>query len=149
MTVFEHNFESDTLKNTEVIDNNRWLFLDATNQVSPNFTMPPLPEGIGISFLNSIKSKRWLRATATFLAPTKEGTDWSMTQFIIEFRKGNETLRSNMVRPHRLMGDGEKRTIWLDAKVPKGDFDNVNVRFWNAGGNKKMLIDDLKVQTFN
>ena len=72
-----------------------------------------------------------------------------MTQFIIEFRKGNETVRSNMVRPHRLMGDGEKRTIWLDAKVPKGDFDNVNVRFWNAGGQKKMLIDDLKVQTFN
>jgi hypothetical protein len=48
--------------------------------------------------------------------------------------------------PHR---DGETRTIWLDAKVPKADFDTVVVRFWNAGGDKKMLINNLLVQTFN
>ena len=47
------------------------------------------------------------------------------------------------------MGDGETRTIWLDAKVPTADFDAVVVRFWNAGGDKKMLINNLSVQTFN
>ena len=72
-----------------------------------------------------------------------------MTQFILEFKKGNEVVRRNMVRPHRLMGDNETRTIWLDAKVPNADFDTVNIRFWNAEGDKKMWIGDLIVQSFN
>jgi hypothetical protein len=138
-TVFEHNFDKDSLKNSEIIDNNRWFFLDANNQTPESFVIPPL----------SIKDKKWLRAQATFRATTKEWNFWLMTQFIVEFKKGNDVVRSNMVRPHRLMGDNETRTIWLDAKVPKADFDTVVVRFWNAGGDKKMLIDNLIVQTFN
>jgi hypothetical protein len=138
-TVFEHHFETDSLKNSEIIDGNRWMFLDAANQTSENYNIPPL----------SIKSKKWLRAQATFRTTIKEGNFWAMTQFIIEFKKGNDVVRTNMVRPQRLMGDNETRTVWLDAKVPKADFDAVVVRFWNAGGDKKMLIDDLVVQSFN
>ncbi len=141
-TVFEHHFDTDSLKNTEIIDGNRWLFLDAGNQISENYNLPPLS-------ISSIKSKKWLRAQATFRTTSKEWNFWTMTQFIIEFKKGNEVIRINMVRPHRLMGDNETRTVWLDAKVPKGDFDSIIIHFWNAGGDKKMFIDDLTVQTFN
>ncbi len=141
-TVFEHNFEADSLKNREIIDGNRWMFLDAANQTSENYNLPPLS-------ITGIKSKKWLRAQATFRTTIKEGNFWAMTQFIIEFKKGNDVVRTNMVRPQRLMGDNETRTVWLDAKVPKADFDTVVVRFWNAGGDKKILIDNLLVQTFN
>lgn len=138
-TVFEHNFEGDSLKNTEIIDGNRWLFLDAANQTSDNFNLQPV----------SIKDNKWLRAQATFRTTTREGNIWSMTQFIIEFKKGNDVIRTNIVRPQRLMGDNETRTIWLDAKVPNADFDSVLVHFWNGGGEKKILIDNLVVQSFN
>ncbi len=141
-TVFEQNFEADSSKNTAIIEGNRWLFLDATNQVSTTYDLDPLS-------INGIKSKKWLRAQATFKATAKEWNFWAMTQFIVEFKKGNNIVRTNMIRPHRLMGDGETRTIWLDAKVPSSDFDKVVVRFWNAGGDKKMFVDNLTVQTFN
>lgn len=149
-TIFENNFEKDSSKNTEIIDGNRWLFLDKNNQTSENYNLPPLPEKSGRErSISGIKNKKWLRAQATFRATTKEWNFWAMTQFIIEFKKGNDVVRTNMVRPHRLMGDNETRTIWLDAKVPNKDFDSVVIRFWNADGDKKMLIDNLSVQTFN
>ena len=149
-TIFENNFEKDSSKNTEIIDGTRWLFLDKNNQTSENFNLPPLPEKSGRErSISGIKSKKWLRAQATFRATTKEWNFWAMTQFIIEFKKGNDVVRTNMVRPHRLIGDNETRTIWLDAKVPNKDFDSVVIRFWNADGDKKMLIDNLSVQTFN
>ena len=138
-SVFYQNFEKDSSKNTEVINGNRWLFLDETNQMSESYNLPPL----------SIKNKKWVRATATFRATAREWDYWAMTQFIIEFKKGDKVLRSNMVRPHRLMSDNETRTVWLDAKVPNMDFDTVTIRFWNAGGHKKMLFDNLLVQSFN
>ncbi|MBL7818815.1 MAG: hypothetical protein JNL70_27700 [Saprospiraceae bacterium] len=138
-TIFEQNFEKDSSKNTEIIEGNRWLIVDAAHPTSETFNLPPL----------SIRGKNWLRVQATFKATVKEWNFWAMTQFIIEFKKGDQVLRSNMVRPHRLMSDGEVRTVWLDAKVPKVDFDAVTVRFWNAGGDKKMWVDNLVVQTFN
>ena len=138
-TVFLHHFEADFLKNTDIIDGKRWFYLDAIHQLSPDYQIPPL----------SIKSKKWLRAQATFRTTIKEGNFWTMTQFIIEFKKGNDVVRTNMVRPQRLIGDNETRTVWLDAKVPNVDFDTVTIRFWNAGGDKKMLLNDLVVQTFN
>ena len=138
-TIFEHNFEKDSSKNIEIIDGNHWLFLDVTHQVSTSYNLDPL----------SIKGKKWLRAQATFRATAKEGNFWAMTQFIIEFKKGDAIVRTNMVRPHRIMNDNETRTVWLDAKVPSADFDTVVVRFWNAGGDKKIFIDNLVVQSFN
>ena len=141
-TVFEHHFEGDSLQNTEILEGNRWFYLDGTHQLSQDYNIPPLS-------ISSIKGKKWLRAQATFRTTTKEWNFWAMTQFILEFKKGNEVVRRNMVRPHRLMGDNETRTIWLDAKVPNADFDTVNIRFWNAEGDKKMWIGDLIVQSFN
>jgi hypothetical protein len=141
-TVFTNDFERDSVKNTEIMDTNRWLLLDKDHQLSEHYNLPPL-------CITRIKSKKWLRAQATFRATIKEWNPWSMTEFIVEFKKGKEVVRANMVRPHRLMSDSETRTVWLDAKVPKVDFDTIVVRFWNAGGEKKIWVNDLIVQTFN
>lgn len=99
--------------------------------------------------LDSIKGKKWLRATATFRTTQNEPVEWAMGQWIILFKKGDQIVRSNMLRPQRLMTHQETKRIWLDAKIPKKDFDTVLIYLWNAGTKQTFYIADLKVICFN
>ncbi len=137
---YTNNFEADTsthLSKDSVIAGKKSLYLDKTHQVS-EYLLP-----------NFDKNKTWLRAVATFYIREKETDVWKMAKFQIIFKKNEHIVRINEIRLQRLMNDFETRPITLDAKIPKIDFDSVFIGFDNNGGNKKIWIDDLSVETFD
>ena len=93
----------------------------------------------------------WVRATADFRCGNKEWATWYMAQMAVEFYdENNENIKSNMIRVYRFMDDGSTNTIFLDASFPKKEKVNkIKIQFWNAEGTKKLLIDNLKVETFD
>ena len=71
-----------------------------------------------------------------------------MSKLVVYFKNKNQIVRVNEIRLQRLMNDRETRRLWIDAKIPKSDFDSVFLRFDNNGGNKKIWIDDVSVEVF-
>ncbi|HEU4471111.1 MAG TPA: hypothetical protein VFR58_08515 [Flavisolibacter sp.] len=127
--VYANNFD-DASGNEE-----KSLVLDSLRQFSPEyfFTLP--------------KGKGRLRATALFLAPQKEWDTWKMACFMVRFYRKDELLETALLRVHRLLQDGSARSIALDAHVPDGA-DRASTVFWNAGGSKKLVVDELRVIVF-
>ena len=71
-----------------------------------------------------------------------------MTQFVLRFYKDDRQLQYNQVRVHRILKDGDTKTILLDARIPGEEFNKVTVVFWNSEGEKKIIIDNLKLICF-
>ena len=146
--IYTNDFENDTAQsivNQNVINGNKSLSVDKLHPYSPKIEIP-----LSIVALNTtIKNKKWLRATATFRAVSKEWNTWSMMQWIVTLKKGEQEVNSFYLRPHRIMNEGETKKIWLDAKISRYDFDKIVISFWNTDSDKHMLIDDLTVETFN
>ena len=149
--IYKNDFENDTAQsivNQNVINGNKSLSVDKQHPYSPKIDIPLLPRSAR-SDNGSIKNKKWLRATATFRAVSKEWNTWSMMQWIVTLKKGEQEVKSFYLRPHRIMNDGETKKIWLDAKIQRYNFDKISISFWNTDSEKQMLIDDLIVETFN
>ena len=146
--IYKNDFENDTAQsivNQNVINGNKSLSVDKQHPYSPKIDIP-----LSIEAQNTaIKNKKWLRATATFRAVSKEWNTWSMMQWIVTLKKEEQEVKSFYLRPHRIMADGETKKIWLDAKIQRYNFDKIIVSFWNTDSEKQMLIDDLTVETFN
>ena len=137
--IYTNNFETDTVSNLStdaVIAGKKSLYLDKDHQVTDYLL--PLPD----------KNKHWLRANATFYIDQKEWDKWKMSKLVVYFKNKNQIVRVNEIRLQRLMNDRETRRLWIDAKIPKSDFDSVFLRFDNNGGNKKIWIDDVSVEVF-
>ncbi len=143
--IYKNDFENDTAQsivNQNVINGNKSLSVDKQHPYSPPIEIP-------LSIEANIKDKKWLRATATFRAVSKEWRTWSMMQWIVTLKKGEQEVKSFYLRPHRIMNDGETKKIWLDAKIQRYDFDKISISFWNTDSYKQTLIDDLIVEIFN
>lgn len=140
--LYANNFEaSDTaLANCTLpaIEGRRSFCLHAGRQYSPVFELPLLPA-----------EDRWLRAGATFRVGLKEWNTWRMTQFIVQFWRGEQAVHTRFIRVHRLLSDGETQEIHLDTPLPDEDFDRVTVGFWHADGDKEILIDQLYIETYH
>jgi hypothetical protein len=54
-----------------------------------------------------------------------------------------------MQRVHRLLDDNGNKVIALDMKLPKAEYDSVQVLFWNGASDKPIWIDGLNVASFN
>ncbi len=90
----------------------------------------------------------WLRASADFLAPWKEWNVWKMMQFIIVFNdKSDHKIKERMIRVYRLLSDNKLKNLFLDSKIPPNT-ESVTIKFWNAQSDKKILIDNLKLETY-
>ncbi len=140
--LFKNNFETDTLQNIvnqNIINGLKSLSVDKAHPYSPKYE---------ISTSNP-NYKKWLRTSAVFKATQKEWNTWSMMQWIVTLKKGEQEVKSFYLRPHRIMVDGETKIINLDAKIQRYDFDKIVVSFWNTDSEKQMIIDDLKVELFN
>ena len=139
--IYQNDFENDTAQsivNQNIINGKKSLSVDKLHPYSPKIEIPL-----------SINNKKWLRTTATFKAVSKEWNTWSMMQWIVTLKKGEQEVKSFYLRPHRIMNDGETKKIWLDAKIQRYNFDKISISFWNTDSDKQMLIDDLMVETFN
>jgi len=90
----------------------------------------------------------WIRVEADFSIQQKEWDIWKMTQFIVKFRKNDTAIKSKMIRLHRILKDGESKSIHIDLKKPDSDFDQIEIQFWNADSDKEIQIQNLKVESY-
>ena len=139
VNLYENNFNEDSSANatTENAIEGKSLYLDKEKQFSTEYTIPAPPKG-----------KKWIRASANFRIFQKEWTSWKMTQFVMRFSKDDKRIQTNQVRVQRILKDGDTKTILLDALIPDQEFNKVSIVFWNSEGEKKVIIDNLKVVSF-
>lgn len=140
-TLAAWDFESDTSHtNCDIapIQGEHSLCMNASTEFSPNFDVP-VPS----------KESTWLRISADYRCAAKEWETWKMCMVKVSFIKGEKTVKSNFLRIFRFLHDGQTRNIYLDARIPKKDFDKIIINYWNPGGQKSLSIDNLKVEAFN
>lgn len=140
--LYDNNFEqSDTAMaacTLPPIEGQRSFCLHAGRQYGPTVELPLAPA-----------TDRWLRAGATFRVALKEWNTWRMTQLIVQFWRGEEAIKTRVIRPPRLLSDGETQEIFLDTPLPDEPFDRLTVSFWHADGDKEILIDQLYIETYH
>lgn len=121
-------------------DNSRQVLLNSENQSSEEITVPLLSDTARFD---------WLRVSVHVSIEEKEWNFWTMTQFIVEFGNGEETVAGSMMRLQRQLHRGEEKDIYLDLPRPEKAFDRIVIKFWNAGGNKEIRIRNIKAEIFD
>ncbi len=114
------------------------LVLNAENQFSKPVVVPLSDEG----------DYDWVRASADFQLGPKEWNVWKMTQLILRFKRGEETIKERRMRVQRFMYDGQRKRLYLDVRKPAEPFDAVELLFFNGGSDKKVLVSGLQIETF-
>ena len=89
--------------------------------------------------------KGWYRVSAKAFFPEKEWNVWGQTQFNVGFYKADKTVKQKMIRIQRITEQGSWNEVYVDIKVPHGDYDKLGIYFWNANSSKAIYIDDIKV----
>lgn len=139
--VYQNNFEAGMEMwadcPIEPIEGERSVCLGGAQQFSPVFSFP-LPQEGG----------RKLRATATFRTQNKEWDTWKMTQFIVRLKQDDQTVHERAIRIFRLLGDNETKDLHIDILLPRRAFNQAEVMFWNADGDKPIAVDNLRVERF-
>ena len=141
--IYSNGFEADTTATTEApVAGTRSMLLNQAQQFSPIYTVYGPPA-------NPDAMPKWVRATVTFKCDPKEWNWWQMTQFVIRFKRSDNIIKERVIRLQRHVDGGEVKTVYFDTQLPGAGFDKMEVLFWNAGGDKTVRLDDLKVETFD
>jgi hypothetical protein len=90
----------------------------------------------------------WLRTSAVVTAEARESVNWKMPQFIVEFYADGNPRDRYWYRMHRILNEGDRRRLTLDLRRPGPEVDELRFYFWNAGGDKRTVVEDLRVETF-
>jgi hypothetical protein len=91
----------------------------------------------------------WIRASATFRCGLKEWDVWRMTQFSVRFYMDDQPVKDRHIRLQRLLSDNETREVFIDVRTPKKPFNEIAVWLWNAGSEKPLLMDNLRIEAFD
>ncbi len=135
---YVNNFDSDsTAISDRALEGSRSIRLDKDFQRTEPY-----------NFKIANPQAEWIRATALFSSDAREYNVWKMAQFIVQFFDGDNIVKTNFIRVHRILSPGEVKEIYLDARLPKVEFDRVSISFWNAGSETTLRIDNLKVESF-
>lgn len=112
--------------------------LNGANPFTPELSIPFNPS-----------SAHWVRVEATVRTPQKEWDVWRMPQLVVRFYDGDKTVKEKMIRTHRLVHDGQTRTLFMDVRLPERTFDRLAVFFWNVNSEKETWVDEIKVDAFD
>ena len=138
--VYQNDFIPDTgsCYFTDTVKGTKSILLNKEHQNSHIYKFP---------FMG--KNTKWIRVQATFHCEEKEYYLWGMAEFIVRLVNKNKLVKENMIRVYRVLEPHETKAIALDMKLPDVHYDSVNIYFWNAGSDKPIWINNLKVWTFN
>jgi hypothetical protein len=138
--IYSNNLEGDTSLpvRTDAIEGGRSILLNRQRAWSNKYTLPI-----------ALGKAGWMRVQACFRVKEKEWTPWLMTQFIAELTNNGQRVKENMLRVHRFLDNGDTRDIFMDIKVPKEHVDSCKIHFWNVESERSILIDDIKVWSFD
>ncbi len=141
--IWQNDFEEDTNRHTLLTDlkpiqGKRSLQLDESTRFAIPYKFPAA----------NVKA-HWLQADADYYCEHMENTVWSMSELIVGTYKNGELLKQNTIRAHRVLGDGVTKKISLYMDIHDQAFDSISVGFWNGYSTKRVLIDNVKVYTFD
>ncbi len=135
---FEEHPDTNLVQNQHSHAGKRAIFLSKDAPYAPEMYVDA----------SQIKSE-WIRVEGYFFAPQKEWNMWKMPQFIIEFQKNGQVIKSRFIRLSRMLPPHQHTNIHMDVKVPKESFNRVKIGIWTAGSPKPLYIDDIRMETFN
>ena len=105
----QKDFENQITSCTRVgPDKNRSACLNAATQFLGPIDIP----------VSELKNG-WVRMEGDFTIESQEYNVWNYTQWILQFYKGEEIIKSNSIRLQRLIPFGnEKKHLFFDVKIP-------------------------------
>ena len=137
-TIYTNNFDKDTLNCPSCPDAIGKICLNKACQFAPKFNIP----------IQNDASFEWIRANIQFECQQKEWDFWRMPQLIIQFSKDEKIIKLRGIRTHRLLNDGETKTLFLDIQKPNEPFDKVTVIVWEADSQKPFFFDNVVIEKF-
>ena len=120
------------------LDGIRSLCLDQEHPYSAEYSMQLLPG-----------DATWVRISFKAWAPHKEWDLWKMTQLLVRFYRNEQKVKENYIRIQRFLNDQQEVLLFMDVKIPRGDFNRMSFLFWNLNSDRQLVLDDIKVETFN
>ena len=137
--IHEETFDADTTSATAPMPGgSRALILDKGRQ---SFGPVDLPVKPGES--------PWIRLEADFTVTAREWDTWKFTQWIVQFHRGPDVVKTNLIRVQRLLPeDHVTQHIFFDVKVPAEGFDRCTMTFWHADSQGVLAVDNIKVSRF-
>ncbi len=142
--VLEEDFES--IPDTATLNNSfsksgKWSgYIDINQVFSP---------GINIPYSEKLIPGNWLSINAWFYSPKMNWDYWRMPQLVVRFEKSDKPVKESIIRPFRVMLPNVWTPAGMDIKIPKKEFDNIEIFLWNAGGiDVEIYMDELTVQIF-
>ena len=115
-------------------------FLDKENQFSEKIKVPAS---------EFVEPYDWVRVSADVYFKNKEWNLWDMTQFIAEFKVADKSITNQRFRIQNLVAEDKQTRVYLDVRKPDQAFTDLEILFWNPGGNKPIDITDLEVELFS
>jgi hypothetical protein len=137
--LYTNDFEADTNAKTGLYpgaENNHALYIAPRNS-TPEYNIAYKHTGAN-----------WLRAQAMFKIHSKEWESWRMTQFVVRFKKEGQVVKERQLRLFRLMDMEDRKTIFIDVKIPEEEFDTVSVLLWGGESDHPIIMDNLAVYEF-
>lgn len=137
--IFENDFEQDTTHcSLPWPDGGKAICLNAEHQFISPLILPLDSDCTG-----------WLRLEADFLIQSREWDVWKYAQWIVQFYRGEEVIKTNIIRLQRLLPiDNQPTHLFFDVLIPNERFDKCMMSLWNADSPQTMLMDNLKVSCF-
>jgi hypothetical protein len=91
----------------------------------------------------------WVKATAEARMDQPEWDVGHMTQYVVQFRRGESVVKQRTVHLQRALEPGWSKELHFYMRPPKEEFDNVCVKFLYFGTQAHLLIDNARLQAFN
>ena len=138
--LYQNNFENDTNANytSAPIEGKRSICLSKPYTSTPVYSVPA-----------SLITGQWIRVEAALYTPDKEWNVWEMPQFIVRFTNKGEKVKETEIRVSRFIEQGERRDLYMDVEKPSAQFDTVSVFFASFNSNKELIIDNLRIYSFD
>lgn len=137
--LYKNDFETDTTAKANLFTGpkgNHAIYV-APHTSTPDYNIHYEPTGA-----------EWVRAQAMFKIHSKEWEPWRMTQFVVRFKKEGRVVKERQIHIFRLLNMEDRKTLFIDIKVPKEAFDTVTVLLWGGESDHPIIMDDLQVFEF-
>ena len=142
-TLYAEDFEADTsaavTTRTAASGRQAWR-LDGQTQFTPAYE-------VSLASLNP-HPQAWIRVSARTYYEQMEWSEWKMAQLSTVFFREGQPRRQTTARIQRATEAWRWETFSYEMRLPRGSLptDLLKVYVWNAGSDREVLIDDLKVE---
>lgn len=101
------------------------------------------------NFNNTSVTGNWVRVALDVESLQKEWDVWKMHQLVTKFSNAGKQIKYNAIRLNRLLDQGERRTVFMDVKVPKKPYELMQVYLWNGGSDKESIIYNITIESYS